>query len=143
MQNDLSEGSVNTLSLAFAEGLYADYLKDPNLVPPDWQEYFAGLAPDADFTRAPKLGPSFRAASLFNAPVASNGHAPALNGNGHGPSNGTGNGYTGPGGWNNGVSDLAVRQDRVDALIRAYRVPGHMIAKIDPLGLPRLPQEEL
>ncbi len=35
MENDLSDspaGSVNTLSLAFAEGLYADYLKDPNLV---------------------------------------------------------------------------------------------------------------
>src|SRR6478735_117950 len=135
MQNDLSEGSVNTLSLAFAEGLYADYLKDPNLVPADWRKYFAELAPDADFSRAPKLGPSFRAASLFNAPVASasNGHAqPAVNGNGKG------NGYAGPGGWNNGVSDVAVRQDRVDALIRAYRVRGHMIAKIDPLGLPRL-----
>src|SRR6187551_328368 len=125
MENDLSdsslssEGSVNTLSLAFAEGLYADYLKDPNLVPPDWQEYFAGLTPDADFSRAPKLGPSFRAASLFNAPAASNGHGPAVNGNG--ASNGKGNGYAGPGGWNNGVSDVAVRQDRVDALIRAYR----------------------
>src|SRR6187551_690933 len=138
MQNDLSEGSVNTLSLAFAEGLYADYLKDPNLVPPDWQEYFAELTPDADFSRAPKLGPSFRAASLFNAPVASNGHGqPAVNGKSNG------NGHAAPGWGNNGVSDVAVRQDRVDALIRAYRVRGHMIAKIDPLGLPRLPQEEL
>jgi len=146
MENDLSdssEGSVNTLSLAFAEGLYADFLKDPNLVPPDWQEYFRDLTPDADFSRAPKLGPSFRAASLFNAPVASNGHAPGVNGSANGKPNGNGNGYAGPGGWNNGVSDVAVRQDRVDALIRAYRVRGHMIAKIDPLGLPRLPQEEL
>src|SRR6188768_2440046 len=139
MQNDLSEGSVNTLSLAFAEGLYADYLKDPNLVPPDWQAYFAELTPDADFSRAPKLGPSFRAASLFNAPVASNGHAqPAAKGNGKH----NGNGHAAPG-WGNGVSDVAVRQDRVDALIRAYRVRGHMIAKIDPLGLPRPLQAEL
>src|SRR6185369_15414530 len=138
MENDLLEGSVNTLSLAFAEGLYADYLKDPNLVPPDWQEYFRDLTPDADFSRAPKLGPSFRAASLFNAPPASNGHAqPVVNGRSNG------NGYAAPAGWNNGVPDVAVRQDRVDALIRAYRVRGHMIAKIDPLGLPRLPQEEL
>jgi len=137
MENDLSEGSVNTLSLAFAEGLYADYLKDPNLVPPDWQQYFADLTPDADFSRAPKLGPSFRAASLFNAPAASNGHAaPALNGKSNG------NGHAAPG-WGNGVSDLAVKQDRVDALIRAYRVRGHMIAKIDPLGLPRPLQAEL
>ena len=46
-------------------------------------------------------------------------------------------------GWGNGVSEVAVRQDRVDALIRAYRVRGHMIAKIDPLGLPRPLQAEL
>src|SRR6187402_1340692 len=139
MQNDLSEGSVNTLSLAFAEGLYADYLKDPNLVPPDWQAYFAELTPDTDFSRAPKLGPSFRAASLFNAPVASNGHAqPGVNG--HAKSNGNGNGN---GTLAQGVSDAAVRQDAVDALVRAYRVRGHMIAKIDPLGLPRPTQAEL
>src|SRR3954469_25296135 len=114
MQNDLSEGSVNTLSLAFAEGLYADYLKVPNLVPPDWRQYFAELTPDADFSRAPKLGPSFRAGSLFNAPEATNGHAqPAVNGKSNG------SGHVAPG-WANGVSDVAVRQDRVDALIRAY-----------------------
>ena len=138
MQNDLIEGSPNTLSLAFAEGLYADYLKDPSLVPEDWQAYFATLAPDTEFSRAPKLGPTFRTASLFNAP-ASNGHASTSLSNGNGKSNGA---HAAPG-WGNGVSEVAVRQDRVDALIRAYRVRGHMIAKIDPLGLPRPLQAEL
>jgi 2-oxoglutarate dehydrogenase E1 component len=33
--------------------------------------------------------------------------------------------------------DAALLQDRVDQLVRAHRVRGHMIAKIDPLGLPR------
>jgi 2-oxoglutarate dehydrogenase E1 component len=33
--------------------------------------------------------------------------------------------------------DAAVLQDRVDQLVRAYRVRGHMVALIDPLGLPR------
>src|SRR4051812_9858055 len=140
MQNDLTEGSPNTLSLAFAEGLYADYLKDPSLVPEDWQEYFASLAPDAAFSRAPKLGPTFRSASLFNAP-ASNGQAAPAHTNGHAKSNGNG-AHVAPS-WGNGVSEVAVRQDRVDALIRAYRVRGHMIAKIDPLGLPRPLQAEL
>ena len=79
MQNDLTEGSVNTLSLAFAEGLYADYLKDPSLVPQDWQEYFATLVPDAGFSRSPKLGPTFRAQSLFNAPPGNGHSAPAPN----------------------------------------------------------------
>ncbi len=31
----------------------------------------------------------------------------------------------------------------MDALVRAYRVRGHMMAKIDPLGLPRPSQPEL
>src|SRR3954468_14467250 len=78
MENDLSEGSPNTLSLAFAEGLYADYLKDPSLVPEDWQEYFDQLTRETEFSRAPKLGPSFKTASLFNPTPGSNG-----NGNGH------------------------------------------------------------
>jgi len=39
--------------------------------------------------------------------------------------------------------DIAIRQDRVDQLVRAYRVRGHMIAKIDPLGMPRRPMPEL
>ena len=51
MQDDLIPGSPNTLSLAFAEGLYADYLKDPSLVSEAWQEYFSGLAPDADLAQ--------------------------------------------------------------------------------------------
>ena len=39
--------------------------------------------------------------------------------------------------------DAALLQDRVDQLVRAYRVRGHMIAKIDPLGLPRPGHPEL
>jgi 2-oxoglutarate dehydrogenase E1 component len=39
--------------------------------------------------------------------------------------------------------DMAVRQDRVDQLIRAFRVRGHMIARIDPLDMPRAEHPEL
>ena len=38
---------------------------------------------------------------------------------------------------------VAARQDRVDQLIRAYRVRGHMIADLDPLGLHGEPHPEL
>ena len=41
------------------------------------------------------------------------------------------------------VRDMAAMQDRVDQLVRAFRVRGHMIAKVDPLGLPRPHYEEL
>jgi 2-oxoglutarate dehydrogenase E1 component len=39
--------------------------------------------------------------------------------------------------------DIAIRQDRVDQLVRAYRVRGHMIARVDPLDMPREQHPEL
>ncbi len=115
--------SPNSLSLAFVEGLYQDYLRDPSSVPADWRDYFDREAHNG--ARA-ALGPSFRPASVFN-PAGRNGHAAP-------------GGHAAPA---RGVSDAAVRQDRVDQLIRAYRVRGHMVAKVDPLGLPRPAQPEL
>jgi 2-oxoglutarate dehydrogenase E1 component len=143
MTIETTEGSPSTLSLLFAEGLYTDYLRDPNSVPPDWRAYFDSLAADGAFARKPKLGPDFRPSSVFNAPATNGAAAKATNGhavNGNGSAAYT-NGSAAP--LANGVSDAAVKQDRVDALVRAYRVRGHMIAKIDPLGLPRPTQAEL
>ena len=39
--------------------------------------------------------------------------------------------------------ELSILQDRVDQLIRAYRVRGHLVADLDPLGLPRPQLPEL
>ena len=125
-----SDHPPNTLSLAFAEGLYADFLRDPSSVSNEWQLYFATLGQDSNFASRPKLGPSFRPASLFGAPSPRSNGAPAKE-----------NGAAAAAG--HGVSEAAVRQDQVDALVRAYRVRGHMIAQIDPLGLPRPSQPEL
>ncbi len=108
----------NTLSLAFVEQLYVDFLRDPASVPAEWRQYFSTLPPDEVFAVDPRTGPSFRAPSLF--------HPRATNGNGRATA----------------APDLAL-QDRVDQLVRSYRVRGHMIARIDPLGLPREPQWEL
>ena len=140
MTTETTEGSPSTLSLLFAEGLYTDYLRDPSSVPADWRAYFDSLGSDAAFARTPQLGPEFRPSSVFNPLTngavknGSNGHASSAAVSG---SNGHGRAAV------DGVSDAAVRQDRVDALVRAYRVRGHMIAKIDPLGLPRPTQAEL
>ena len=35
------------------------------------------------------------------------------------------------------TSNIAARQDRVDQLVRKFRVRGHRFADLDPLGLPR------
>ena len=96
-------------NLAFVEELYADYLRDAASVPEAWRGYFAGLRNGATDTEA-RLGPSFKPNSLFHS-VASTGPV-------H-------------------VGDAAALQDRLDRLVRSYRVRGHMIARIDPLGRPR------
>jgi 2-oxoglutarate dehydrogenase E1 component len=114
--------SPNAASLAFLEEQYELYLADPRQVLPEWRSYFESF--DASPTR---IGPSFKPHGVFNP---SNGAATLHATNGH---------ATGV----RGVSDAAVLQDRVDQLIRAYRVRGHMIAAIDPLGLPRPEQPEL
>jgi 2-oxoglutarate dehydrogenase E1 component len=126
------------LSLGFVEGLFDDYLDDPSSVPEDWRDYFERLNGGARAFRH-GLGPSFDPPTLF-APHPSNGKAngaraaAARAAADHGAPSATRAGA---------VSDAAVLQDRVDALVRAYRVRGHMIAAIDPLGLPRPSQAEL
>ncbi len=121
--------SPNSLSLGFVEELYADFLRDPGSIPPDWRDYFESVAPaEPDGLR---LGPSFRPRSVFNPTGANGVVAGGVNGAQVGKARAL------------GVEDAAVRQDRVDQLVRAYRVRGHMIAQVDPLGLPRAHQPEL
>ena len=131
-------GVFNISSLAFEEGLYAEYLKDPASVPDDWRAYFDREAPANGAT---KVGPSFKPRSVFN-PGSTQVVVPEVvrevprevskGSNGQGASLAE----------RTGVTALAL-QDRVDALVRAYRVRGHMVAQIDPLKLPRPQQPEL
>jgi 2-oxoglutarate dehydrogenase E1 component len=134
MASDLDR-SFNPASLAFVEGLYEDYLRDPASVPDKWQEYFKDV-PQNGAAHPQRIGPTFTPSSIFN-PAGSNGHGHAQHVGTNGNGNGNGNAQL------MGVSEAAVRQDQVDALVRAYRVRGHMMAKIDPLGLPRPSQPEL
>jgi 2-oxoglutarate dehydrogenase E1 component len=102
-------------NLAFVEGLYEDYLRDPATVPQDWRDYFATLAETEFRFPKPRFGPSFRPASLFNPPQIYRTKAPHRLGD----------------------RETAAMQDRVYLLTRLYRVRGHRIAQVDPLGLPR------
>lgn len=134
MAPESNNTAPNLLSHGFLEALYAEYLRDPQSVSENYRNYFASIALDADFAAKPANGPSFRASSLFN-PQGSAGPIAGMDRRALGASSRAEMG--------NGVLEIAARQDSVDALIRAYRVRGHMIAKIDPLGLPRPEQPEL
>src|SRR5687767_8484218 len=104
---------LDSLSLSFVEGLYADYLSDPESVSPDWRSYFeessngngvAGVR-GQDF----RLGPSFRPPSLFSAPrLIADGDGQAAR----------------------EQMNFAILQDRLDQLVRAFRVRGHLVAQI-------------
>jgi 2-oxoglutarate dehydrogenase E1 component len=113
-----AETLLNSLNLAFVEELYVDYLRDPLSVPPDWRHYFEQFSQGDVSSGTIRLGPSFRTSSIFNPPSRN-------------------------GARDMGAAEVAALQDRVDELIRDYRVRGHMIARIDPLGLPRPNPPEL
>ena len=100
-------------NLPFVESLYADFLEEPTSVDPEWRRYFEALG--ASDVTADEVRPRPPdESSIFGARAAEGG------------------GF-----------DLAVVQDRVDQLVRAFRVRGHMAALLDPLGLPRRGHPEL
>jgi len=112
-----TEPPISSASLPFIEGLYADFLEDPGSVDPGWRRYFETLGMEEGLRGSARKGPRFKPRSLFN------------------PAGGNGAGTESP-------SHIAL-QDRVDELIRGYRVRGHLIARFDPLGLPRENHQEL
>jgi len=128
-------GIENSASLAFVEALYASYLENPSSVPADWRSYF-----DRTSEGPTRVGPTFKARSVFDPGPSTFRPAVAVthtNGNGHGAPAETAEAARGT------TAHALASQDRVDALVRAYRVRGHMVAQIDPLGLPRSAQPEL
>ncbi|MCC6154148.1 MAG: 2-oxoglutarate dehydrogenase E1 component [Candidatus Hydrogenedentes bacterium] len=106
----------NSLSLAFVEGLYEDFLLDPASVPQEWRTYFQSQN-GASTVAVP--------AAFHEAPLA--------------PTRGKSQMCTVCG----REVEVAAIQHRVDMLIRNYRVLGHKIARIDPLNMPRPRQPEL
>ena len=99
----------NVLNVDYVEQLYAAFMADRHRVSAAWQEYFDHLEGDG-VAKPGRTGPSFRPASIFNPPAGGNGTATGM------------------------PLRLARLQERVDLLVRNYRVRGHIIAKVDPLG---------
>lgn len=126
---------MNSYSLDYIDDLYVQYIRDPSSVSPGWRKYFE------EFSLASQ-------SILDSQPETEEVHAV---GNGQ-----AGTGYSGasspdgqaqPGTHAKSVRDealwLAQMQDRVDNLVREYRVRGHLMAKLDPLKLPRAKTPEL
>ena len=116
-----SNGSIadrlNTQNLEFAEMQYASYLKDRNSVSPDWRDYFDELQVGHETLAPENLEQPFHYESLFHKAVS---------------------GRVDP-----AASDASILQERLDQLIRNYRVRGHIVAQIDPLNSARPRPAEL
>jgi 2-oxoglutarate dehydrogenase E1 component len=114
----------NAASLAFVEELHLAYQDDPASVPPEWRAYFAGWDGELGAQRA-RSGPSFRRGSLFDPPGrVSGGAAPAAD-------QGV---KVSPEGIPAGGPSEAELHQRLDRLIRNFRVRGHRVADLNPLG---------
>src|ERR1051326_6802793 len=106
------------LNLPFVEGVYEQFLRDPASVPDEWRDYFRTLE-NGDGTesiprsRLPQDGAGKPLRSTAAA-RAKRDQAKAIG-----------------------------AQDRVDQLIRVYRMRGHIIAQVDPLGFTPPPPPEL
>ena len=106
---------INCDNLQFVEQRLDDYLADPSSVSDSWRELFADVGCSSAAAAHPPRCPR---RSVFN-PASSNGITAEEN------------------------LDSAQLQDRLDQIICAYRVRGHLAAQCDPLGMAREEPVEL
>lgn len=116
---------MNSYSLDYIDDLYAQFIQDPNSVSPGWRRYFEEFS----LVAAPQTGGTDRNATHLR------------------PSAGTSPAEATAMGVARNIRDealwLAQMQDRVDQLVREYRVRGHLMAQLDPLGIDRQAPPEL
>jgi 2-oxoglutarate dehydrogenase E1 component len=98
----------------YLEGLYDQYLSDPGSVPAQWRAYFEGLGPRRAAERA--QGPVI-------AGIVARAHQPPV-----------------AAAAGSGDASHGAKQAAVSRLIQIWSNRGHLVAKLDPLGLLRRPR---
>ena len=105
----------------FIKELYLKYLNNPKSIPQSWIEFFDGLNDDQEIIKKEILGPSWAPRKKSN--LETNYNQKNLSNNS--PAT---------------VIDITNEKEKEEsvkaiALIRAYRIRGHLIANLDPLGM--------
>jgi 2-oxoglutarate dehydrogenase E1 component len=113
----MAESSPHVLNLGYIEQLHAAWRRDQNSVPPEWQEFFHANGNGNKWSGSASAEVSFKRRSIFN-PLSS------FEREGQGD------------GERFAIAEAASRQDRINQLIRAYRMRGHLIAQVHPIGAP-------
>ena len=157
-RQDVNEALLETSFLyggnaAYIEELQAAFARDPSSVDPEWQNFFRALGEDAALAEKNAAGASW---TKPNWPIPANGEiVSALDGNWGALEKAVGEkirtkeqkaeaGASVVAATGVSVEQAAKDSVRAIMLIRAYRMRGHLHAKLDPLGLaPRGDHEEL
>ena len=110
----------------FIKELYLKYLNDPKSVPESWIEFFDGLNEDQEIIKKEILGPSWSPRKNNN--LKTNFYQKDISKN-----------------QKPLVDKMSITQENYEkekeqsvkaiALVRAYRIRGHLIANLDPLGM--------
>jgi 2-oxoglutarate dehydrogenase E1 component len=123
----------------YIEDLYARFQADPNSVENEWREFFQSLRDDAGDIRRNARGPSW--AKLNGLAIARDETLSALDGQWEEVGRAVGDRLRARAQQAGAeITAAEVRQATRDSvralmLIRAYRIRGHLHAKLDPLGL--------
>jgi 2-oxoglutarate dehydrogenase E1 component len=135
--SNLTDTFLSGSNIDFIEGLYARWLEDPASVDPSWRELFSRTRTDG----RPFLGSGDGRAQPTSGQGATNGSAVAaraLNGG-----NGAAASAAPARAQLVSVGDVPAAlaamqlQSRVDQTLYAFRLRGHLLAQIDPLGRSR------
>ncbi len=142
-QSDLLS-PLSGVNSVYLDALYADFKKDPQSVSPQWQSYFQSLninQPDSSEQEARTIvtGPSWKRNDW--PPKANNEASALLDGDWDAVERALSEKLDKRKGNKNAAASnediLSATKDSLRALmlIRAYRIRGHLIADLDPLGI--------
>ncbi len=115
--------AMNSYSLDYIDDLYVQYVRDPSSVSDSWRQYFEQFLVGA---RTSPVSIGAKSAPSKNGSPDGRGSAATAVADRRGS---TGDENTDQALW------LSRIQDRVNNLVREYRVRGHLVADLDPLGL--------
>ena len=116
----------------FIKELYSKYLNNPKSIPQSWIEFFDGLNEDQEIIKKEILGPSWSPEKNNN--LKTNLLEEDLVEDVQSPINGT------------SISEKNYEKEKEQsvkaiALIRAFRIRGHLQAHLDPLGMMEISQK--
>ncbi len=117
---------LHGINSSFVDEIYLQYLKNPSAIPQSWVEFFDGLGEDKEVVKKEILGPTW--SRKKNNISKQNFIEKNLVKDKQQPTNGES--------VSQENSEVQKSQSvKAIALIRAYRIRGHLIANLDPLGM--------